>query len=346
MRTPPAFVLPGVPSLEPSPAPRRARDLSVLKRTALRVLPVALIVAAGWVLWRQFHKISVTDLLGFIEGWGAGRLALALFCCVASFALVGLVEWRALRWTGARVPLGEALTGSFVANAFGHALGANLLVSAAVRARVYARRQVGLMQVTSATLYQGVSFILGLGSLTGLGLVTGAVRSPVAFGAHVAGAAILAAVGAYILACATFRRPLVLFSKRIPLPTVGDALLQLGLGVVDMALAVAIIWLLLPPGASYLQFVIAYTGAYLVGLGSGVPGGAGVFEGALLQLLPDLDMAGLAAAFLGYRAIYYLLPLALGALVLAFGWLGPPAKTPGEGAAADRDPAPADLEPS
>ena len=45
---------------------------------------------------------------------------------------------------------------------------------------------------------------------------------------------------------------------------------------------------------------------------SGVPGGAGVFETAMLKLLPQIDRTNLAAAFLGFRLFYYLTPLVIG----------------------------------
>jgi uncharacterized membrane protein YbhN (UPF0104 family) len=68
---------------------------------------------------------------------------------------------------------------------------------------------------------------------------------------------------------------------------------------------------------SYLTFVGAYAVAAVAGLISTVPGGAGVFEGTLSTLLSNVDAAHLAAAFLGYRLAYYVLPLVIAALALA-----------------------------
>jgi uncharacterized membrane protein YbhN (UPF0104 family) len=74
---------------------------------------------------------------------------------------------------------------------------------------------------------------------------------------------------------------------------------------------------LLPHGTtSYASFVGAYAVACVVGLISGVPGGAGVFESAISTLLPSVKAAPLAAAFLGYRLAYYLLPLIIASLGL------------------------------
>ena len=114
------------------------------------------------------------------------------------------------------------------------------------------------------------------------------------------------------------RRPLTAFRRSVTLPSAGDAVAQIVVGVVDNAVAAAIIWLLLPPGTvHYLTFVGAYAVAAVIGLISSVPGGAGVFEGSISAILPNADPAPLAAAFLGYRLAYYLLPLLVACLALA-----------------------------
>jgi uncharacterized membrane protein YbhN (UPF0104 family) len=87
--------------------------------------------------------------------------------------------------------------------------------------------------------------------------------------------------------------------------------------LVDNGVAAAILWILLPHGGpSYVTFVGAYAAACIVGLASSVPGGVGVFESAMAALLPDVAPAALAAAFLGYRLAYYILPLILASLAL------------------------------
>jgi uncharacterized membrane protein YbhN (UPF0104 family) len=57
--------------------------------------------------------------------------------------------------------------------------------------------------------------------------------------------------------------------------------------------------------------------ASVVGLILSWPGVSGVIEGAISTLLQSADAAPLAAAFLGYRLVFYLLPLAIAAVWLA-----------------------------
>ena len=296
---------------------------ALVRRWALRLVPVALLIAAGSVLWREFHHLSLHAVAAAIDDWGHGRILLALVLSAFSFILMGVVEWLGVRWAGARVPWGPVMATSFLANAIAHSVGANLLVSGAVRARLYDRYQVSLTQVAATTLFGGVSFAVGLATLGGGGLILSSARQIEATAiplqlARALGWGLLVLVACYVVLCAVRRTPLSAFGRSITLPSAGDAMAQIVIGVVDNGTAAAIIWLLLPGGAVHYQtFVGAYAVAAVAGLVSTVPAGAGVFEGSISTLLPNADPAPLAAAFLGYRLAYYVLPLIIACLALA-----------------------------
>ncbi len=308
--------------LEGSIAPP-ATSRNRLLHYGLRTVPVVLLVAAAWVLWREFHQLSWTAVGHAIAGWGTTAITLALLLSVASFVLMAVIEWVGLRWTGARVPLRTVALGSFLANAIAHAIGANLIVSGAIRARTYDRHGATLAQVAGATVFAAASFGVGLSALSGGGLLlaSGAELDATAITPLVAralGTALVIGALSYVLLCAVVRRPIRVLKRSITLPDVWDAIAQLVLGVVDNGIAAAILWILLPDKAvSYETFVGAYAVACIVGLASSVPGGAGVFESAMAALLPAVDTAALAAAFLGYRLAFYILPLIIAAVALA-----------------------------
>ncbi len=292
-------------------------------RLALRVVPVILLGAAAWALWREFHHLSFAAVTAAMAGWGLRAILLSLALAVLSFLLMGAIEWVGLRWTGARVPFGPTQMGSFMANAIAHAIGANLLISGAIRARVYDRYGVNLTQVAGTTIFAAASFAVGLGALSGAGLLLAShaalARTAIApTVARALGVVLLLAVAGYIVLCAMRRRSILVFGRGVTLPDLRDALAQLILGVVDNGIAAAILWILLPAGGpNFVTFVGAYAVACIAGLASSVPGGAGVFESALAALLPGVEPAAMAAAFLGYRLVYYILPLILAALALA-----------------------------
>ena len=282
-----------------------------------------MLIAAVWVLWREFHHLSFAAVSAHMAAWGLDSIALAVALSVVSFLLMGAIEWVGLRWTGARVPLAATQIGSFMANAIAHAIGANLLISSAVRARFYDRYNVSLTQVAGTTLFAALAFGVGLGTLSGAGLLLASEQDlartaiPPMLGRGL-GAVLLLASAGYVVFCAMQRKPINAFGRSLTLPSFGDAVSQLILGVVDNGIAAAILWILLPHGGpSYVTFVGAYALACTVGLASSVPGGVGVFESAMAALLPGVEAAALAAAFLGYRLSYYILPL-----ILAAGALG------------------------
>jgi uncharacterized membrane protein YbhN (UPF0104 family) len=301
---------------------RRTTLGALLRRWALRIVPPALLATAVYVLWRDYQHLSPADITAEMSRWGEGPILTALVLSAVSFLLMGLVERVGLAWMGARLPWGTTLSTAFIANAIAHALGANLLVSGAVRARLYDRHGVGLSQVAGATLFQGFSFAVGISTLAGVGLLfassqalgASAIAVPVA---RITGALLLSGVAIYLLTCALHRTPLHAFGRSLTLPSPAKAAVQLMAGAADNATAAAIIWILLPPGAvDYLAFVGAYAIACVAGVVSTVPAGAGIFEGTLSTLLPRTSPAALAAAFLGYRLCYFLLPLLIAMFAL------------------------------
>jgi uncharacterized membrane protein YbhN (UPF0104 family) len=306
------------------PQTQGSRFFPMLGGLAWHLLAFILLGAAALILWREFHALSLADLAQAIRAWGWGSVAAAVALSATSFLLMGCVEWLGLRWAGARIRLRSALAGSFVASAVAHSLGANLIVSGAIRARWYARHGVSLRQVAAATVFHGFSFAVGLSTLAGISLlaarhhdmaVASRIANPVA---DSLGVLLLTGVGAYVALCALMRRPLRGFGHSVKLPSARVAVAQMTIGAVDNAVAAAIIWTLLPPGAiGFFPFVGSYAPSVVLGLISHVPGGVGVFEGSLSTLLKGLEPAALAAAFLGYRLFFFVIPLLLAGVALA-----------------------------
>ena len=305
----------------PTPSGRRWR------RGLFAIFSVVVFVVAARVLLHDFRSLNWSSVEATILGWRE-RFVIAIALSALSYAMVGLIEWRALRWAGTRVPLGDAFKVSFIANGFAHSLGAAVVVSGAVRARLYARHGVGLTTSAAVTAFQAATSTCGVAALVGLACLLG-------YGGHgglawVIGVLTLGGVGLYVLACRLARGNLRLWAYAFSLPTWKEAVAQIGLGAADNALAIAILWVLLPARAiAYPAFVADYAIAYVAGALSGIPAGAGPFEGLLVKLLPHVDRAGLGAAFLGFRLIFNLGPLvlaaALFAIELAKGRAGPEA---------------------
>src|SRR5690606_21353870 len=116
------------------------------------------------------------------------------------------------------------------------------------------------------------------------------------------------------------KEPLVVRCQTLPVPTVRDASLQLGVGLVQISLMTGILYLFMPEelGMSWPAFIAIYCIAFVAGQLSNVPAGLDVLEAALLWMWPDVPPATLLGAVLAYRAVFEILPLlvALGLLVM------------------------------
>ena len=86
-----------------------------------------------------------------------------------------------------------------------------------------------------------------------------------------------------------------------------------------LPLSAAALWVLLPASAAihYPTFLGIYVIAMTLGAVSNVPGGLGVFESALLLMLPTPEPGLLLGSLLLFRAVYYIAPFTLALLMLA-----------------------------
>ena len=127
------------------------------------------------------------------------------------------------------------------------------------------------------------------------------------------------AVVGYIVLSLFVRRVRV-FKYDIDLPGPGMALAQTVLATVDVAATAAIFYALLPAaeGLTFLRFVGIYLAAYAAGILAHVPGGLGVFDGAImLGLQPYMPAAEVVGALLVFRLYYYVVPLFISGLLFA-----------------------------
>ena len=101
-----------------------------------------------------------------------------------------------------------------------------------------------------------------------------------------------------------------LFGHQIDLPGFRIALAQVALATTDVAVTAMIFFALLPPaeGLGFLHFLGIYIAAYMAGLAANVPGGIGVFDGAILFALAGFMPT---PAIVGALLLFRLWPSAL-----------------------------------
>jgi len=294
----------------------------------MRALPaligLLLFVTALEVLRRELHEVSWRGLSAAIGSMPPAMLVAAIALTSLNYAVLTAYDFIAFRSIGRRLPRWRVAAASFLAYAIANNVGFAMLSGASVRYRFYTRWGIGAQDFSRIVLSYSVTFWLGLLTLGGVSLMVSPLPSalgmPAPWVPAFVGVLLLTTAAAYVVAAWRHRRPLVVRGFELRFPSVQLALLQLVASTIDWALAGAIVYVLLPPGsAPFLVVLGAFLIAQVVGLAAHVPGGVGVFEGLMVLLLkPYVTSAQLVPALVAYRAVYYVLPLAIALVALLF----------------------------
>lgn len=298
--------------------------------TARRVFPAAVAVLlsalAAWSLYRVAQAVSLRDIVMALRDVPTSAMLAAIGTTVCSFTAFILQDFLALKRASAALSLRRAAIGSFIAQSIAHVTGFAILVGGALRARYFLAMGLALTSILSVQASFSVSFgladslLAGLATLLKPALTSEAMHMPVAWLRLVACVVILGALTVFALT--TFmRRHRLAVPYNLAVAPARILAAQVLCSIVDILFVAATLYVLLPAGlgVGYVQVLACYLIAVTLGLWSHVPAGLGVFEATILLLIhPGQEhVAHVLAALLAFRAIYHLLPFALGCALLA-----------------------------
>ena len=300
-----------------------------LPRWVVPLLSVAVFCGVLYLLHHALQGYQWRNVVAHVRSFPLRQLGLALLFTIASYWVLTFYDYLALRYVQQRVSLIRTTLTSFIAFALGHNIGLVTLTGAAIRVRMYGA--VGVSAGKVALMSAFVAFTTALGGVWLVAYALWARSGEAASVLHVSSpatrtvaVALALAWVAYFGLTAWLRRPLTLsgWSFRLPSPqiTLGQTLVS----AVDLCLAAAALYVLLPQSSvSYGEFVGVYVLSVIAIILSNVPGGLGVLESVMIYSLPQIPVEQLLAALLAFRAIYFLLPLGAASLPLAFheAWL-------------------------
>jgi uncharacterized membrane protein YbhN (UPF0104 family) len=247
-----------------------------------------------------------------LEGMAlAGALALTSHALFSSYELVGRHE------TGHRVPVARTLGIGAVCYAFNLNFG-SLVGALAMKLRLYDRAGVRTKQVARIIVLSIVTNWTGYLLVGGLVLLWSPPPMPPRidlpdWALRATGAALVGASLAYVLACALRHgKQIRVRGHGFALPPLRIALWQLAVAAANWSLMGVIVWVLLAQSVPYATVLGVLLLAAVAGVVTHVPAGLGVLEAVFVACLgSQTDSATLLAALLSYRALYYLVPLAL-----------------------------------
>jgi len=273
------------------------------------LIPVLLYLLVRNLDWNEVRQ----SLVAYTPGTLIIGLGLAL-CSYLTFASYDLL---ARAYTGHHLPARQVLPVAFVCYAFNLNF-TTWVGGVALRYRLYGRLGLDTATITRiltlGLLTNWMGYLLLAGTVFALRLVKVPERWAVGVtGLQMIGLLMLGVALAYLLACAfSKRRTWSVRDHEITLPSLRLALCQVLLGASNWALMAALIYWLLPGDLFYPSILGVLLISCVAGVVAHIPAGLGVLEAVFLALLHgQLGQGSLIAALLGYRTLYYLIPLLL-----------------------------------
>ena len=288
-----------------------------VRRLVFSAVALCIVGAAVWSLSRVAHTVTLADIYTAIRRTSPIALCESALATVVSFIGLACYDRFATEAVApARVSCGYACFVGAVSHAISNTLGFPVFTGSALRYRLY--RQSGLETADIARVTILVGLCVASGSVAVL--VIALAFAPDAFvGGRVVGIGGLVALLIVFGSAGLITRKLR--GRGLALPAMPRRMLlkPLGIGLIEGSAAIYALYALLPddlkPGFTTLAAIAL--GAMLLGLLSHSPGGAGVFEAAVLAAFPANRHADVLAALLLFRLIYNLIPFAMAALLLS-----------------------------
>jgi len=297
-------------------------NLNRLPQLISHWLPLILFAVALYIVHNQLAVHDLSDILGTLKTTPISIVMAALLLTVINYLVLAGYDWLALRFTGhTRIPwlkmTAAALLSYAISNNTGHAWAAG----GSIRYRFYSKWGVPGWDILKISLFQTVTYLLGaltlglLGSLVLPHYLSTTMQEQPAI--HWVSLICTASLLVYWAGVFLWRKPLLIKGFELHLPSPLMALGQTLVASIDVVLSSLVLWVLLLSqiDIDFDAFLVVFVVAQVVGVISQVPGGIGVFEGAFLWLMADIEATDqhliLISALLLYRVIYYFVPLLL-----------------------------------
>jgi phosphatidylglycerol lysyltransferase len=296
----------------------------LLARWWAPVLSVAIFVAVIFVLGRSLSGYHVADVIANMHRLTWGTVGIAFALSLVSYVVLTGYDILALRYVEQPVNTLRAMLTSFIAFAVGHNIGLATLTGAAIRGRMYGTSGVGGIEIALISAFCILTTTLGALVLIAVALITQPGEASLVLRisssmSYAFGIAIALGLVGYFIFVQRRREPIAIRNWSVRLPSLQLSIGQTLVGAIDLCFAAGAMYVLLPPGVNitYAAFLAVFVLATVATLVSNVPGGLGVLESVVLLAMPGQPADQVLAALLAYRLVYFLVPLALAAIMLA-----------------------------
>src|SRR5439155_16968393 len=205
------------------------------------LISISIIAIAAVALYRHLRDIEISEVIAALRETDPNDFAVAAVCVAGGYFTLTFYDLFALRTIGRPdIPYRIAALAGFTSYSIGHNIGASVLTGGAVRYRIYSVWGLDAIAVAKVCFVAGLTFWLGNATVLGLGIsyapqaASAIDQLPAWF--NRAGAIVTLIVLATYIGW-VWRRPRVIGRSgwRVTLPGGPLTLLQIGIGIVDLA---------------------------------------------------------------------------------------------------------------
>lgn len=267
------------------------------------------------------RNVDWSEVYQTLRNYNARTLWLAGAATALSYGVYCCFDVLGKRYAQHKLPVRQIVPVTFVCYAF------NLNLSAwvggiALRYRLYSRLGLRTSQITRVFTMSVLTNWLGYLWLAGLIFAMGWITPPADWeigrtALRVLGAALLMASVVYLWACGfSKRRHWTVRKHEIHLPSLRLAVVQMLLGAANWALMALVVYFMLAQKAAYPEVLGILMISSVAGVIAHIPAGLGVIETVFVAMLgDDLNQATIVAGLIGYRVVYFLVPLLFATVV-------------------------------
>ncbi|WP_097459264.1 bifunctional lysylphosphatidylglycerol flippase/synthetase MprF [Mangrovitalea sediminis] len=289
-----------------------------LNRTVLwmrRLVPIVLLAVVGWLLAREIGGLDIHQLRSQLRDLDIAQLVGLCGLGISAVSAMYLYDWTVARWLNIHIPWQRLLRYSWIANTFNNLAGMSGLTGSGIRYLLLTREGIGGAKAASYSGTMVLSVPLGLSTLIALTLPLAPSlihQMPAASGIVYAVVALFALYLPVFFLLTGSGRLHQRFLRALPPLSLRYRLGLVGISVLDWLFAAITLWLCLRVSGVQIPlplFVAGFVLSAALGIASLLPGGLGVFDGALLLTLSSsANHADTLAGILLFRLFYYLIP--------------------------------------
>ncbi|MDT8266825.1 YbhN family protein, partial [Roseomonas sp. DSM 102946] len=145
---------------------------AVVRKHGATAFGLVLLVAAVYVVQREFRDLKVSDVLTALEATSGHRLWLALGWTLLAFAVLTIYDRLGSVYAGKPISYSRTALAAFCAYTLAHNIGFAAVSGAAVRYRFYAAWGLTSAEIARVIAFTSLTFGLGGFALGGLVLMT------------------------------------------------------------------------------------------------------------------------------------------------------------------------------